>query len=735
MDKFRWHNRQPEQDFIPEKKGREEKCSLWDSLAKALLITFLVMGAQGGFLSAFEVDYSAEICVAATFLCAIIFSVAYDHLRDLWRNLILLLFLAFYLYLVFRNFWAINSGFYAVINVVQVAARDYLGITNGTEYVLRYEDVYTAVTYFVLLFAVTQVLLFSIHLSRKTSPCFAVLWTAPFYVIALYLEKVPALFPTILLFSGYLTVWMLRVGRVKGMKLRQVGVRLAAALLVCTVISCMAALMVPRWSDASIVPSSKTKEGTKDFARNFVQYGVMMLWNFNGGGAGMSGGVLGRGGSPMPDYETDLVVEYTPYSYDTVYLKAFVGETYTGTRWEPPEQDQPGVYPVGERNATAEGLLTLFEALPEKQGKGRMRVANVGADNRYEYVPYYADEGQTERSSGNEYLYTYYPYNEELELGQVYVSDACYEVPENCYDAVARVCAEAGFSGSSQEIAEQVTGYFAENYSYTLRPGYIWGNDDYISYFLRRNKKGYCMHFASAATMLLRQMGIPARYVEGYAISYTDWALDGELVRDALYEDYFEGYSALGETGLIRIEVPDAWAHAWVEIYVEGKGWIVVDPTPASAGEERESFWETFRNMGGQTDGDGLFGEEGRAIIRETVSRAMRGFFVAVPLVLLFLFGRMLYKLGMRRKLTCRQLVGEHYRSLLSHLQRRHEELEKQVTIHEQLAYLAENCGLPAEEAKALERTLYDAFYGEVFDEEKSRELSEVLKKWKRTLK
>ena len=734
MDKFRWYNRQPEQDFVPEKKGREEKCSLWDSLTKALLITFLVMGAQGGFLSAFEVDYSVEVCTAATFLCAVIFSVAYDHLSDLWRNLILILFLAFYLYLVFRNFWAINSGFYAVINVIQVAAREYLGIMNGTEYVLRYEDVYTAVTYFVLLFTVTQVLLFSIHLSRKTSLCFAVLWSAPLYVVALYLEKVPALFPTILLFSGYLTVGMLRAGRVKEMKLRQVSVRLAAALLVCTVISGFATLLVPRWSDASIVPSSKTKEGSKDFARNFVQYGVMMFWNFNGGGAGMSGGVLGRGGSPMPDYETDLVVEFTPYSYDTVYLKAFVGETYTGTRWVLAEQEKPGVYPVGKRSVMAEGLLTLFATFPEKQGKGLMRVVNVGADSRYEYVPYYTDERQTARA-GNEHLYTYYPYNKELKLGQLNVSDACYEVPQNCYNTVAAVCDEAGFSGSSQEIAEQVVDYFAENYSYTLRPGYMWGNEDYISYFLRRSKKGYCMHFASAATMLLRQMGIPARYVEGYAISYTDWALDGELVSDAIYEDYYEGYSALGETGLIRIEVPDAWAHAWVEIYVDGKGWVVVDPTPASAGEEQESFWETFRNMGGQSDGDGIFGEESRAIIRETVNRAMRGLFVAALVALLFLFGRMLYKLGMRKKLTDRQLAGEHYRTLLLRAQRRHEELKKQVTIHEQLAYLTENCGLPAEEARALEGTLYDAFYGEVFEEEKSRALSEALKKWKRTLK
>lgn len=726
MDKFRWRNRQPEQDFVLEKKERTV-CSLWDSLAKALLITSLVMGAMGGFLSAFEVDYGAEICVAVTFFCALILSVVYDHLGDLWRNLVLILFLICYLFVVFRNFWAINGGFYSVLNEVQVAARDYLGITNGTEYVIRYENVYAAVTYFVLLFAVTEVLLFSIHFSRKTSLCFTVLWTAPACLIALYLEKVPALLPTVCLSAGYLAVAMLRAGRRKGMKLRRVGERFLASLLLCSAVSVLAVLLVPRWSDASVVAASKTKEATKDYARNFVQYGLLMFFHFNGGGAGMSGGVLGRGGSPMPDYETDLVVEFTPYSYETVYLKAFVGEIYTGTSWEPPAQEQPG--------KEAEGLLELFLTSPEKQGKGRMRVKNVGADSRYAYLPYYSDGSQSVRASKDEEVHTYYPYSDELVLEPVPVPAACLEVPESCRDAVARVCREAGFSGDRQEIVGQVTDYFAENYSYTLRPGYMWGNDDYISYFLRKSRKGYCMHFASAAVMLLREMGIPARYAEGYAISYTDWALDGELIENARYGDYFEGYSPLGETGLIRVEVPDAWAHAWVEIYVEGRGWVVVDPTPASAGEEKESFWDTFRHMGGQSDDGVIFGEDGMEIIRKTVARTMWVLLAAVLLLLPILCGRALYRRGRWKRLTIRQQAGAQYRTLLSHLQRRHGELERQVTIHEQLSYLTEHCGLPAEEAGALERALYDVFYGERFDEEQGRLVSTALRKWKKMLR
>ena len=72
------------------------------------------------------------------------------------------------------------------------------------------------------------------------------------------------------------------------------------------------------------------------------------------------------------------------------------------------------------------------------------------------------------------------------------------------------------------------------------------------------------MHFASAATLLLRWMGIPARYVAGYV---ADVPASG------------------------HVRVPDSAAHAWVEVYIEGYGWEpwrsprpMPAPPPARAG-------------------------------------------------------------------------------------------------------------------------------------------------------
>ncbi|MBD5133758.1 MAG: transglutaminase domain-containing protein [Clostridiales bacterium] len=79
---------------------------------------------------------------------------------------------------------------------------------------------------------------------------------------------------------------------------------------------------------------------------------------------------------------------------------------------------------------------------------------------------------------------------------------------------------------------------------------------DPVEYFLTESRRGYCMHFASAAVLMLREMGIPARYVSGY----TAQAQPGQ-----------------------KVDVPDYNAHAWVEVYVDDCGWHPVEVTPAAA--------------------------------------------------------------------------------------------------------------------------------------------------------
>ena len=79
--------------------------------------------------------------------------------------------------------------------------------------------------------------------------------------------------------------------------------------------------------------------------------------------------------------------------------------------------------------------------------------------------------------------------------------------------------------------------------------------EDFAIWFLQEGETGYCVHYATAATVLLRAAGIPARYVEGYMDS-----------------------TKAGKTTVVR----ESRAHAWVEYYLDGGGWMILDPTPAA---------------------------------------------------------------------------------------------------------------------------------------------------------
>jgi transglutaminase-like putative cysteine protease len=91
-----------------------------------------------------------------------------------------------------------------------------------------------------------------------------------------------------------------------------------------------------------------------------------------------------------------------------------------------------------------------------------------------------------------------------------------------------------------------------QHYFYTRRPPQLFG--DPTDAFLFDTKRGYCEHYASSFTVLMRLAGIPARVVTGYQ--------GGEM-------------NPLSNYMIVR----QSDAHAWSEIYLEGKGWLRVDPT------------------------------------------------------------------------------------------------------------------------------------------------------------
>ena len=104
-------------------------------------------------------------------------------------------------------------------------------------------------------------------------------------------------------------------------------------------------------------------------------------------------------------------------------------------------------------------------------------------------------------------------------------------------------------------------GLWIEPENLANEPGLFPVNEDPVEYFLFESQEGYCQHYASAAVLMYRLYGIPARYATGYVV-----------LPDA--------FSARGEEYVA--EVTDVSAHAWPEIYLENYGWVPVEVTPSS---------------------------------------------------------------------------------------------------------------------------------------------------------
>ena len=107
--------------------------------------------------------------------------------------------------------------------------------------------------------------------------------------------------------------------------------------------------------------------------------------------------------------------------------------------------------------------------------------------------------------------------------------------------------------GSDYEKVRAIAVYLQGHYRYTVLPEPVPEGEDFLDWLLFESREGYCAWYATAATLLSRSVGVPARYVQGYR-----GELDGEVFTP----------------------LDPADAHAWCECYIGGYGWVTVEATP-----------------------------------------------------------------------------------------------------------------------------------------------------------
>ena len=301
-------------------------------------------------------------------------------------------------------------------------------------------------------------------------------------------------------------------------------------------------------------------------------------------------------------YTGRTVLRVWPGEPGRTLLRGYSAAVYTGTAWL--SLDDARYEALSTRlDLGGAGQPAFFPALLGSDGSGRMRllymtVENVAAPGGAVYAPYYPSgilrgiEGayfvnDTHLAPADGVWSHTIPYLPALIPAQPlpvdwpsadaeriyrdFVYEAYLGVPDGFRTLIAPwldEAARAGFDltrvwtpGTAEETlaaAEMVADALAATTAYDLDAPRLPAGEDFAAYFLNTSRRGYCMHYASAAALLLRAGGIPARYVSGYAATFDD----------------------LGQA-----DIPDSAAHAWVEVYIDGFGWHPVEVTPAAAAE------------------------------------------------------------------------------------------------------------------------------------------------------
>ena len=505
----------------------------------AALIFTAACGCVTGIISEFDLSVNYPVIILILLVSSLYLS--FIHLSKFLYIAGYFLFLMIFTYglLSFRSY--ANSGYQALLNIISKTYSDHYLLSSFREYTEIISDRYVTLTTVSIFIGVFLVLLLNVGIFNDKF--FFTTFNLTFWPLQLgiFIGRYPSYFSLALLFFAYFGVYFVRhsgqfyfVQPTFGKKPREyvfdyddangrhmvhhksnartMFALCVFALTVSLIFSIFCSFAVTTSEEESMTNKSSFKASLDENVKIITQTGIAGMFNRYQAKGGISGGKLGGVRSVAPDYETDLKVTFVPYSFETLYLHAFTGQQYTGSRWNPPSAstgykvNMPGsVGPASGSEAAADRILSESRTLQKLMDNGiiekssaRMTVENLDADTSYIYVPYFLSHipdkvltGQYSTLSGffatgTEETYEFIPYHSDLEPillkeasgdengfaeYEEEIYDNYLQIPDNIRDELMSYHDKIGTSDDQGTQIKLIYDYFLKNYTYDMAPG------------------------------------------------------------------------------------------------------------------------------------------------------------------------------------------------------------------------------------------------------------------------
>lgn len=535
---------------------------LLSTLADGICVVLLSVCPILCYASAFSVKLEASVLIMAAVLFSIVFSLLSAFVKNNLKYALCMTVIAFvaFLVFVFANERIFAQANYAINKLLEQYSV-YLSVYSNIKFASYIAN--DATGFFVLLSLILNGL-FSFLISRIKSikiagllsiallvPCFVLVNTLP--------DLVPLLIIFTVLFALYFSSQTRQLNYAhSGVITAVCAVILAVLITVLAVINPVADYERPKWQDNMLntvqaLTGMKTYNGSGKISSALAEAGnnVSSEVDFSNAGA------LKQTGTKVMTVVTDL--------NGRIYLKGMSYANYENNKWSVLTDEQANDYPQD---------FQAFIMTANYQERSTVTIDTVNKESIV-YTPYYlasindtfspvCDVLVSNSDKATNYSMSVMPYSEsELDnfsmdfSSQVYdydnfVKSYYLKLPYDTKLAMLKIAEENNLTGvSTQNIPQAVKQFVSHSASYSLNTQKVPDGRDVAEWFLNDAETGYCMHFANATAVMLRALGVPARYVTGYCANVVDG----------------------------KATVTSDNAHAWVEYFDERIGWIPIDAT------------------------------------------------------------------------------------------------------------------------------------------------------------